>query len=107
MRPKPNQIGGPVVNLKGEAVGITLARADRTRSFIMPASAVVDLLKQEAQNPDLIQAKVDAAEPELADNVGPKGRLIPGGPDRVHRHIGDMQRLMDHLREEMDSLQDR
>jgi PDZ domain len=107
MRPKPNQIGGPVVNLKGEAVGITLARADRTRSFIMPASAVVELLKQEPQNPALIQAKVEAAEPELADNVGPKGRLIPGGPDRVHRHIGDMQRLMDHLREEMDSLQDR
>jgi serine protease Do len=26
MRPKPYQIGGPVVNLKGEAIGITLAR---------------------------------------------------------------------------------
>jgi S1-C subfamily serine protease len=110
MRPKPNQIGGPVVNLKGEAVGITLARADRTRSFIMPAAAVVELLKQEAQNPDSVQAKVEVAEmetPSLADSNGPKGRVIPGGEDRVQRHVFDMQRLMDHLQEEMDSLQDR
>ena len=51
MRPKPNQIGGPVVDLKGRVIGITMARADRTRSFVMPAAAVVDLLKKEARKP--------------------------------------------------------
>jgi serine protease Do len=109
MRPKPNQIGGPVVNLKGQAVGITLARADRTRSFVMPAAAVVELLKQEPQNPALIQAKAEVAAPQpldLADTVR-KGRIIPGGEDRVHRQISDMQRLMDHLQEEMNTLENR
>jgi S1-C subfamily serine protease len=46
MRPNPNQVGGPVVDLKGRIVGITLARADRTRSFIMPAEAVARMLRR-------------------------------------------------------------
>ena len=40
MRPNPDQIGGPVVDLKGRVVGVTMARADRTRSFVMPSAAV-------------------------------------------------------------------
>lgn len=110
MRPKPYQIGGPVVNLKGEAVGITLARADRTRSFIMPAAAVVELLKQQPQDPVRVQANAELAKntlPEPTTGPGPKRRTIPGGAERVERHIGDMQRLMDHLQDEMDSLQGR
>lgn len=107
MRPKPNQIGGPVVNLKGEAVGITLARADRTRSFVMPAAAVVNLLKNDPENPALAQVRheeTQAASP--ARSGAPQGRAMPGGEDRMRRHLGDMQRLMDHLREEMDSLEE-
>ena len=46
MRPKPNQVGGPVVDLQGRVLGITMARADRTRSFVMAAASVVDLLKK-------------------------------------------------------------
>jgi S1-C subfamily serine protease len=51
MRPKPNQIGGPVVDLQGRVIGITMARADRTRSFVMPAAAIEELLQKEAQDP--------------------------------------------------------
>ena len=53
MRPQPDQIGGPVVDLHGRVVGITLARADRTRAFIMPATAVTKLLATKSQPPAL------------------------------------------------------
>ncbi len=106
MRPKPNQIGGPVVNLKGETVGITIARADRTRSFVMPAAAVVNLLKKEAGNPALARVRTEETQaPPTALNVAPQGHMMPGGEDRMRRHLGDMQRLIDHLREEMDNLE--
>jgi serine protease Do len=107
MRPKPNQIGGPVVNLKGEVVGITIARADRTRSFIMPANAVVNLLKKDAVNPDLAQIRMEEAPAQpQADGGGRQRRELPGGEDRMRLHLSDMQRLMDHLREEMDSIEE-
>ena len=108
MRPKPNQIGGPVVNLKGEVVGITIARADRTRSFIMPATAVVSLLKKSALNPELAQVRMEEAptQPQVDDEEDQQRREMPGGEDRMRLHLSDMQRLMDHLREEMDSLEE-
>ena len=107
MRPKPNQIGGPVVNLKGEVVGITIARADRTRSFVMPAAAVVNLLKKNAGNPDLAKVRTEETPPQLQTGSGDRQRReMPGGEDRMRHHLSDMQRLMDHLREEMDSLEE-
>ena len=107
MRPKPNQIGGPVVNLKGEVVGITIARADRTRSFVMPAAAVVNLLKKNAGNPDLAKVRTEETPPQLPTGSGDRQRReMPGGEDRMRHHLSDMQRLMDHLREEMDSLEE-
>lgn len=107
MKPKPNQIGGPVVNLKGETVGITIARADRTRSFVMPATAVVSLLKKDAENPALAQVRSEESQASLPTRgEGRQPRNMPGGEDRMRRHLSDMQRLMDHLREEMDGLED-
>jgi serine protease Do len=112
MRPKPNQIGGPVVNLKGEVLGITLARADRTRSFVMPAAAVEALLKKEAGNPANAQARDEAKEPRMANrgdvppNARPRERAVPS-EERMRRHLSDMQRLMEHLQEEMEALQQR
>jgi len=108
MRPKPNQVGGPVVDLQGRVVGITMARADRTRSFVMPAAAVVEILKQKAEDAEVAMA-APAGEPEeevpvQADGSAPKGRMIPGGEERVLRHLSDMERLMEHLREELDGL---
>lgn len=107
MRPKPNQIGGPVVDLKGNVVGITVARADRTRSFVMPASAVVNLLKKEAGNPAIAQVRKADDEAPLppANGLAPHGRTFRGGEERMRRHLSDMQRMMDHLRQEMEALE--
>lgn len=108
MRPKPNQIGGPVVDLNGGVVGITLARADRTRSFVMPAAAVDELLQKPAEDPTLAQVRSDevqAGEP-FGGTAVPRGQRIPGGKD-PRRHLSDMRRLMEHMREEMDSIEGR
>ena len=108
MRPKPNQVGGPVVDLQGRVLGITMARADRTRSFVMPAAAVVDLLKKEAGNPALAQVRQEEKEvPATTRGNAQRGRAMPGGEDRMRRHLSDMQRLMDHLRLEMEALEER
>jgi serine protease Do len=115
MRPRPNQIGGPVVDLQGRVVGITLARADRTRSFVMPAAAVVDLLGKKPQDPEVVRAALEAANvPRLAENrtrppqnrqSRPRGVPMPGGEERMRRHLSDMERLMEHLRAELDGLE--
>lgn len=112
MRPKPNQVGGPVVNLKGEVLGITLARADRTRSFMMPAAAVEELLKQEAANPATAQVRDEAKDARMTTRgeappaARPRGRAALG-EDRMRRHLNDMQRLMEHLQQEMEALEGR
>jgi serine protease Do len=113
MRPKPNQIGGPVVDLKGRVVGITMARADRTRSFVMPSSAIVELLKKPAGDPAL--AKVAGIDDEdamparagVAPDMSPRGRAMRGSDARMRRHLSDMERLMEHMRSELEALEGR
>lgn len=108
MRPQPSQIGGPVVDLKGRVVGITLARADRTRSFIMPAASVEALLAKEAKDPTLAQVRQPDEEAALpVRRMAAPGRPQPGGEERMRRHLSEMQRLMEFMREEMDSLEER
>jgi serine protease Do len=111
MRPKPNQIGGPVVDLKGRPIGITMARADRTRSFVMPASAVVALLKKEPGDPALAQVGGLDKDTPLSTrgapppNIIPRGRSMPGNEERMRRHLSDMERLMQHMRSEIEALE--
>jgi hypothetical protein len=108
MRPDPNQIGGPVVDLHGHAIGITMARADRTRSFVMPAAALEDLLKSKGKDPALAQVR----RPEEAAPLPARRMIVPRqsrqvDPRRMRRHLEDMQRLMDYMRDEMDGIDDR
>jgi len=93
-------------------LGITLARADRTRSFLMPAAAVEALLKKDAGNPATAQVRNESKAPRMATRgdappaARPRGRAAPG-EDRMRRHLDDMQRLMEHLHEEMEALEER
>ena len=43
---KPSDCGGPVVNLDGQVVGFNLARAGRTETYAIPATAVVEVLEK-------------------------------------------------------------
>jgi S1-C subfamily serine protease len=106
MRPRPDQVGGPVADLQGRVIGITLARADRTRSFIMPAAAVRKLLETAPRDPSLAQVRKPDEEAALPVRGmgGRRGGMRPGSEEMLRRHLSEMQRLMDFMREEMDGL---
>ena len=77
----------------------------------MPASAVVELLKGEAANPAIAQVggidkKATLPTREAAPpNMVPRGRSMPGNEERMRRHLSDMERLMEHMRSEIDALE--
>ena len=106
MRLKTDQTGGPVVNLDGEVVGITIARADRTRSFVISAAGLRDLLKKPAQDPSVAKIREEQVQPFPVRGNRPPSRMIPGNPERMRQHLSEMQRLMDFMREEMESLEE-
>lgn len=108
MRLGPEQIGGPVVDLKGNVVGITLARADRTRSFIMPAAAVTELLESgKSVDPSLAGVRDDNNTLARVANRG-QARAVPApqrSPQALREHFDEMQRLMDFMDEELRALE--
>jgi len=61
---RPDQCGGPVLDLDGKAVGVNIARAGRVASYAIPASVVVPLLD------DLKSGKyAPAVQPEVAEQL--------------------------------------
>lgn len=112
MRPRPDQIGGPVVNLRGEVVGISLARADRTRSFFMPSAEVESLLARPSQDPKQARTREPDAFARRSMPL-PSGREIEGAPrhrrpseERLREHLSEMQQLMDFMRREMEMIEE-
>ncbi len=115
MQLDPSQVGGPVVDLGGRVVGITLARADRTRSFIMPAAALDKLLKTPPLDPSLARINGEQEMPGQRGRRGQRGGprqdgppgIRPADPDQARRHLDDMRQLMNRLRDEMERLEKR
>jgi len=106
MRPEPNQIGGPVVDLESRVIGITVARADRTRSFIMPSAAVEEMLGAAPKDPTIAKVR----EPEKSVIARAKKTDAPQlpkapSPRRMREHLLEMERLMEFMREEMRGLE--
>jgi S1-C subfamily serine protease len=109
--------GGPVVDLAGTVVGISIARADRTRSFIIPSAHLLTLLARDPATPEEVQAAREAEEEEQQSAMneaapGPQGRapravpIEPGSADRLRRHLEDMDRLMERMRAEMEGIRE-
>jgi len=109
---KADQCGGPVVDLDGKVVGISVARADRTHSLFIPSAEIVNLLKLDPTSPELVEVRGDEDEPDrrVANRRGGSRQapqVVPlerGSADRLRRHLEDMERLMDIMRREMDSI---
>ncbi|MGA0845463.1 MAG: PDZ domain-containing protein [Luteolibacter sp.] len=107
MNLRPNQIGGPVVNLDGEVIGVSLARADRTRSLIMPSTRISKILKSEPQDPSEIrepdEALAEARLPRMRGRL-PNDLADPRDPMRMRRHLSSVEQLLDFMFDEMRQL---
>jgi membrane-associated protease RseP (regulator of RpoE activity) len=104
-----NQVGGPVADLEGRVVGITMARADRTRTYIMGSEAVMDLLKGKSDTVAEARTKGELKKQQLADQnraMIPQMRAQgkPRDPQRMRRHLSDTERLIERMNREMEAL---
>jgi len=107
MQLKPNQCGGPVVDLKGNVIGMTISRTDRTRSFILPASSVAAILGKEATSPDLAQVPRRGNQALAMGQPHPRPQAVPmnpGSADRLRRHLEEMQTLLERMDREMEEV---
>ncbi len=69
---KPEECGGPVVNMDGQIIGINIARSGRTESLMIPTSVVREILQTHAdgQLPPLVtHSPVVPPPPPLATKV--------------------------------------
>ncbi len=113
MKIEKNQMGGPVVDLEGNIVGITMARADRTRTYLMSSTAVIDVLKGPMQTLAEAKEKLAMQRQQLADqrrNLMPKIRPTPQArrsfdPERTQRHLQDVERLRERIYRELELLE--
>lgn len=100
MKLKPNLCGGPVVDLQGRVVGITIARTDRTRSFVLPAAHIEAMLTQDPVDPTLAQLPREMAGPR--DQAAPQAvPMNPRAAGRLQRRLEEMSRFLERLDREM------
>jgi hypothetical protein len=87
-------------------IGITVARADRTRSFIMPSAAVTQMLANAPKDPTIAKVR-EPEKPIFARAQKPDAPRAPKAPSprRLREHLSEMERLMEFMREEMHSLE--
>ncbi|MFN9820630.1 MAG: PDZ domain-containing protein, partial [Akkermansiaceae bacterium] len=112
MKIQNNQVGGPVVDLEGKIVGITLARADRTRTYLMSGAAVNEILKGKSETVAEARAKMELKRQKLADQrrqLMPRMRVPqkPMDPERAERHMSDLERLLGRINRELETLDGR
>ncbi len=58
---KPQECGGPVIDLDGKAVGVNIARAGRVESYAIPSEVLKPLLH------DLMSGKLAPTKTEKVD----------------------------------------
>lgn len=83
---RPEDCGGPLVNLDGEVVGLNIARASRICSFALPTEVILPVLAQlrKGKGADLLKRRKDlnAKKQELTKSV----KTLE---ERVHQHTLD------------------
>lgn len=109
MQLPPNEIGGPVVNLDGQAIGITISRTDRTRSFILPASHIREMLERQPTDQSLTNlpnnGRRQAASRRGARNAPRAVPMDPATADHMRQHLEDMAKLLERMDREMERLE--
>lgn len=97
----PRRCGGPVVDLDGEVIGMSIARTDRTRSFIIPAARIRELLGATPTDPTLAQVPERALPRQAGVRPIP---MDPGAAGRLQRHLEEMNRFLQRFDREMDGI---
>lgn len=101
MQLKPNQCGGPVVDLQGRVVGMSISRTDRTRSFILPAAHIRAMLEKDPMDPTLAQLPREAARPRVEAGAPRPVPMDPRAAGRLRRHLEEMDLFLRRLDREM------
>jgi len=115
---KPEDCGGPVVDLEGKAIGVNIARAGRTESFAIPYEVVQGLmgdlksgkLKPKDDGEDRLAELEKALEKARAEKLKLKAELssasrgqkkvIDGRLEEVEKKITDTQNALDRARKD-------
>jgi hypothetical protein len=110
MQIQRNQVGGPVVDLSGNIVGITLARADRTRTYLMTGTLVSEILKGKSDTVAEARTKMEEQRAQLAAqrrDLIPRIQMPrkPMDPERAKRHMTDLERLLGRINRELELLE--
>ncbi|MGB6221890.1 S1C family serine protease [Haloferula sp.] len=102
MELKPNRCGGPIVDLQGNVIGMSISRTDRTRSFILSASVVRSILGQEGTSPELAEVPKRGGRQLAGGGNRPRAvPMNPGSADRLRQHLEEMQTLLQRMDREM------
>ena len=79
----PEECGGPVVNLKGEVVGLNIARAGRTETYALPVSVLKERIEELMSGrlavvyPDLMLPELEFVSEESSQNELPEPPPLP------------------------------
>lgn len=67
---RPQECGGPLVDLNGEAIGVNIARAGRIRSFALPASDIIKLIEPELKKAEAAKKQREEDEKKAKKKKG-------------------------------------
>lgn len=89
----PNQCGGPVVNLDGQAIGVNVARSGRVSSLALPVSVIlpiIDELKSGNLAPAIVnKTKIEAITQELK-RIEVTLSSVPNGKEKVEKEVEEL-----------------
>lgn len=100
----PEMCGSPVINSRGEVVGLNLARAGRIRSYIISSQAVLALLQQAPTPVSEAKQQQPMSRPRLANRPA---NVIPLDEDQVERmknRMREMENLLEMFDQELQQL---
>ncbi|HMO14975.1 MAG TPA: PDZ domain-containing protein [Pirellulaceae bacterium] len=101
----PNQCGGPVLNINGEAIGINMARNGRVASLALPVSVIVPLIDQ-LKSGSLAPAVVNQSKiAEINRRLNEIEISLATDPDRTDVIQQELERLRELEKEAEAALQ--
>jgi len=93
----PDQCGGLLVDIEGNAIGLNIARAGRTQSFAIPAIDLLPLLETVAEgtfslpNPEAIKEQLEKAR-ETVKNAGTALEEAQAKEEELNRALDNLRK---------------